>query len=79
MRILSINSALLPSKFIEIVRIYRGQYQIFQMIFGRIDEFISKINDDFQEAIEKLAVQSKSKIVSATAQLETIAFDCQGN
>lgn len=45
-----------------------------------VDDFISKVNDDFQEAIEKLAVQSKAKILSATSQFEaTTVLDPQGN
>lgn len=49
------------------------------MISRVVDSFISKVNDDFQEAIEKLAVQSKTKISSATAQFEATVLDSQGN
>lgn len=51
----------------------------FKMISCVIDGFISKVNDDFQEAIEKLAVQSKAKISSATLQFEATVLDSQGN
>ena len=49
------------------------------MISRVVDGFISKVNDDFQEAIEKLAVQSKTKISSATALFEATVLDSQGN
>lgn len=43
-----------------------------------VDDFITKINDDFQEAIEKLAVQAKAQISSATSQFEATVLDSQG-
>lgn len=44
-----------------------------------VDDFIAKVNDDFQDAIEKLAVQSKTKISLATSQFEASILESQGN